>query len=635
MVRYLVEVDELTKGKRWIEARDRLEELDRRFPNTAAILGELLNVAYELHDLRTYLDACERLLKLNPNDADLTLALAGAYMGNVRPASALATFRRFLQQFPQHKRAPEARQEVTDLAAKMNEILRDLGIAGEAGLEIAMLHERTLGLLEQGKYRQVRETAEQLLKRHPDFPPAYNNIAQSYFVEGNLALAIATTERVLAQYPDNFHALANMAHYHSMMGNFDGARIFAERLKSVESIAVDSWMRKAEAAAYLGDDQAILDAFTGAERAGYLKPPLGDPLLYHLAAVAEMRVGRETQARQLWQRALDNAPGFALAKDNLDDLRNPVGERNAPWFFEQGNWITPRFAEDLRTVLKRFTRKNAQALTEAMRQFVQQHHEIIALAPVLFDRGDAKSRDLVLQIAKLAATPELLTALRDFGLSQRGPDALRHTAMQIVSEAGLIPKGSVRMWMLGSWKDVMLLNYEITNEPTFKHSPQVEAWFTDSIQAEQARDVDRAEESLQRALAVEPNAPDLLNNLATIYDLRGRRKDAEALLRQLIEQHPDYSFPRINLTRYCIQRGDLEQAEALLKPLQTRKQFNISEFGYLCNAQMELNMAKNQADGALKWLEMWQAFDPNNPLVADWHRRLNGRNPFQRLFGRG
>ncbi len=62
----LVEVDALTESKHWIEARDRLEELDRHYPNNGAILGEWLNVCYELHDTRTYLDACERLLKLDP-----------------------------------------------------------------------------------------------------------------------------------------------------------------------------------------------------------------------------------------------------------------------------------------------------------------------------------------------------------------------------------------------------------------------------------------------------------------------------------------------------------------------------------------------------------------------------------------
>ena len=183
---YLAEVDELEKGKQWIEARVRLQELDQRYPNNAEILGELLNVAYELHDMRAYLDADERWLKLDPNHADLTLALAGAYLGNLRPASALATFHRFLQRFPQHERATEARQEMTELEAKMSDMLRDLGVAGDAGLEIAILHERILGLLDQGRYslhlRQCFSTVRMLnrvnsfcklrnLPRHPNCLP--------------------------------------------------------------------------------------------------------------------------------------------------------------------------------------------------------------------------------------------------------------------------------------------------------------------------------------------------------------------------------------------------------------------------------------------------------------------------------
>jgi tetratricopeptide (TPR) repeat protein len=269
-----------------------------------------------------------------------------------------------------------------------------------------------------------------------------------------------------------------------------------------------------------------------------------------------------------------------------------------------------------------------------MRQFVQQHSEIVALAPVLFDRGDAKSRELVMQIAKLSESPELLAALRDFGSSQRGPDALRHTALQIANEAGLLQEGKARMWTQGKWQDVALHSYDINDEPTFHHSPQVENLLHDSIQATEARKIDRAEELLRRALAIEPNAPDLLNNWAMIYDLRGQHDQADALLHQLIEQHPDYSFPRINLALKHIQRGELEQAELLLKPIQTRKHFNISEFGYYANVQMELLMARNQVDGVRKWLEMWQEMDSENPLVIRWQMRLNGRNVFQRLFGK-
>jgi tetratricopeptide (TPR) repeat protein len=383
----------------------------------------------------------------------------------------------------------------------MGDLLRDLGVAGERGLEIARLHERTLAFLSQGKYRQVRETAQELLKRQPDFPPALNNMAQSYAYEGNLAPAIATTARVLALHPENFHALANMVRYRCQQGQFDQARVFAERLKTIRADAVDLYTRKAEAASYFGDDQAVLDAFHDADHAGHLKPPLGDPLLFHLAAVAAMRLGDEAQARTYWSQALDIAPGFSLAKENLDDLSHPISERHAPWPFSEGDWISSRTIQDLRTTLKPYARSAShdRVVADATRRFLQQHPEMVTLVPVLFDRGDPNARELALRIAKTAQTPELLAALRDFALSQRGPDRLRLDAARIASEAGLVPQGSVRMWSRGMWRELLLLDYEFHNGPTFKHAPQVEKWLAESIRAEKANDANRAEELLQRA----------------------------------------------------------------------------------------------------------------------------------------
>ena len=55
---------------------------------------------------------------------------------------------------------------------------------------------------------------------------------------------------------------------------------------------------------------------------------------------------------------------------------------------------------------------------------------------------------------RMAETPELLSALRDFGLGQRGPDALRHEAAQAAGEAGLLPSGPVQFWAQGEWRDI-------------------------------------------------------------------------------------------------------------------------------------------------------------------------------------
>src|SRR4051794_10953754 len=90
----LVEASALLQQKRWAEARDILEALVQRFPRRVDLLSELVNVNYELHDTRAYQRACERLIELTPDDPDLNLGLAGAYLTNVRAFLALRAFRR-------------------------------------------------------------------------------------------------------------------------------------------------------------------------------------------------------------------------------------------------------------------------------------------------------------------------------------------------------------------------------------------------------------------------------------------------------------------------------------------------------------------------------------------------------------
>jgi tetratricopeptide (TPR) repeat protein len=126
----------------------------------------------------------------------------------------------------------------------------------------------------------------------------------------------------------------------------------------------------------------------------------------------------------------------------------------------------------------------------------------------------------------------------------------------------------------------------------------------------------------------------LLNNLAAVYEQRGQMQESEALLRQIFDKHPDYSFPRINLARMRIRRGELDQAEELLKPLLSRKRFHFNEFGYFCNAQIELFTARKNKDAARSWLGMWEGIDPEHPAVWQWKVKLEGPSVLAELFGR-
>src|SRR5215212_524576 len=92
------------------EARDLLESLDRRYPRQPDLLYQLLNVCYDLKDMKGYRSAAERLSRVVNDDPELDMGLAGAYMANVQLVKALRAFRRFVTRWPDHPRAPKARK---------------------------------------------------------------------------------------------------------------------------------------------------------------------------------------------------------------------------------------------------------------------------------------------------------------------------------------------------------------------------------------------------------------------------------------------------------------------------------------------------------------------------------------------
>ncbi len=101
------------KKKRWTEARDLLEELDRHSPGQPDVLTNLVNAYYELRDLEGYQHAAERLIKVAPDNADLALGLAGAYLGNTRVTlspARLPPLRAALTRSPARGRSPSHRR---------------------------------------------------------------------------------------------------------------------------------------------------------------------------------------------------------------------------------------------------------------------------------------------------------------------------------------------------------------------------------------------------------------------------------------------------------------------------------------------------------------------------------------------
>jgi tetratricopeptide (TPR) repeat protein len=633
----LAKVDDLLERRQWAEALPLLKELERRYPNREDVLLPLAQVTYELHDHGEHQEVCERLHRLVPGSAEITLMLGGAYLLNGRPMLALHTFRRALQRWPDHPKAEEVRHTATALEADLDRMMAAEGLTGDDARQVAALHEETLSLLEQHKYARARQTAEQLLKLRPQFAPALNNIGESWFREGQVDQAVEAAQRVLGSEPDNFHALSNLTRYLFLSGHPEESRQAAERLRAVQSPKEDVWVKKAEAFAVLGDDQAVLDALHGYEESGKPMFPMNVGLLYHLAAAATCRQGREDEARRLWGRALREAPGLNLAQGNMEDLDGPVAERHAPWPLGLAYWLPPPIIEALTAHLERAQRHGKEdAVTQEVRRYLELHPAVAALVPPLLDRGDPAGREFAVRLALMAETPALLAALRDFALGQRGPDRLRLEAANAACRVGLFPTGPARLWIRGEWQEMLLLGWELHGEPIYRHPPNVEKLAREAMDALYGDDPEAAEKLLRQALEHAPDAPDLLNNLASAYKAQGRVDEGNALIHQIHERHPDYLFAQANIAFEHIENGELDKAKELLQPLLQRPRLHFSELATLASAQIVLCLAQGNREAARSWFDLWESADPKHPGLSQFRERLRPSPPgwMGRLLGR-
>jgi tetratricopeptide (TPR) repeat protein len=629
----LIEAEELLDDNQPGEAKSLLYDLIKEFPNQEDVLGFLCNACLDTSDSQGYFHAMLKLRTLRPNSPDYNLGLAGAYISNGYMVLAQQTFEKFIQRWPGHPKVVEAQKALEILLAGLPNVLTGLNMPESDALAFAAKHEELRVYLETEQFQRGKSLAKELLQIKADFPPIYNNLSQIYWLEGDLPKAIETCKKVLDFESDNIHALSNIIRFLYMAGKKDETTPYVGRLKESKAGAAEKWRKISEALSFIGNDQGMIELKTRAIKDGETK--YLDEFFYHYAAVSEVMLGRESEARSDWEQALEIRPDFSPAQENIDDLNLPPHKRNGAWAHSLSEMLPAKTIQEMVSIIQRAAKeKKEKSIVTAIQRFLDSHVELLHLSALLLERGDLDAKEYVLKIADLSEHPDFLALLKEFAFGQKGSDKLRMDAAQILSKHHVAPSGMVKMWINGEWREILLLGFEITPEPMMDIPMNQKAvnLLIKATDALRKQDGETAEQYLRKALGIQPEHPSLLNNLAFALNMQGKDEESKFIRDHLINDFPNYFFGQMAFARICIQEKNYEKASSIVKHwMETKKKFHITEFNMFCKTQIDLMLAEKKVEGARTWLEMWTQTDPDDPDFEMYKLRVDPDKTMKRI----
>lgn len=592
-----------------------LQFLEQNFPgccfeaeDTDGLCDLLWELAQELErsDDPRLLKVAEHLDRLEGGLVDLHLLFAVGYAANRCYVLAQHRLEQFLKLAPpDHPQISNARTQLGSLA----KITTGFGVATEYDHRRAAAHEEMQLLLGDGRYREAEKLALKTLRAFPDDPPSLNNLSLAEFQLGKTEKAAQTAQVVLDDDPANIHALANLVRISLHLGRREQAEHLANTLKKTKKSGCNPWYKTTEALAFLGDDRGILETLCQVEADDFT------PFLLHLYAVAWARVGDWEEACALWRQCLEIEPDYSLAHANLENFHQPDEERAPAWPYPMTHWLTDTEFKAMRKAIARSKEPLDRVPT------------IRHILPLALERGCPDTVNLFLQLVSNRIDDEIGEILINFAQGKIGSFRARLKAAQLCREAGVIPAGRVKLWRASAWTELDLLGFSVVRDRDVKPHPRKIAQIGELglLAFEQGR-LDEAETHFLKVLELLPTAPDMLNNLTAIAQLKGQEERAIELLEKNYRLNPTYLRASLGLAQVRLNQERLDEAQELLAPALKSTQLDYGEFGMLCDVQIRLLMAQKSFEAAAKWEELWDSMEDQEPECARF-RPASMRNP--------
>jgi tetratricopeptide (TPR) repeat protein len=484
---YLLEMEQFD------QAHDRVQDLCEEFPDQVEFRYLQQQVALARRDDRSYNQACERLMHLQPNKAVHCLTLGANFIigqADFYPTLGFHLLQRVLEldpkfeqasfepikfegvEFepikfeqtkfgqPQFEPAEELKALIEEAQPLVDERFDSLKLDREEDFELMLQHEWGQLYLNWGRYEEARIYEQQVVTAKPDLIPARNNLSLIAMAQGDIPEAIASAEAVLQVEAENINALSNLVRFHRLENQIEIAQACSGKLKACTPTSGNHWHKKAEGLIYSGDYAGIVDFWQQIQTEPEIEQKLEADGL-HYVAVALARSGDIQKAKQLWLKALEFQPGKKIIRDNLENCYKPSDEQHLAWPLDVFNWLPfsryKQFVTDL-NVLNR--KENAANTPRKFQQKLTANPYILPWLQTSLEHGDPQSVGLNIPVLLIGDLPETRALLSTFILSQWGSFAMRNRMAKLLFQMGKLPEEidptRMRMWRNQAWTEIDL-----------------------------------------------------------------------------------------------------------------------------------------------------------------------------------
>jgi len=634
--KHVLERQRFDKAYRYFEqgdyqsANEEMANLEQEGTLSLNALALWLEINYHLKNVGSYSRIAIQLAERDPGDPDrLVCAGAGCFASGMF-ASALVYFSRYLSVVSSGEKIDMILKEMSKLRDALSKVAAGEDIDDKSNLERLAWNEETLMWLGSGRFKEVLSLTHRHLERFPDDLRARNNRAEALFQSGRWEESLAELEIAIGNDPSNYYSVACSCRIHFLRGMTTQSDAEALRLETIVPRFPSDLTKAAEAFAFRGDDQRILAQFDRLQAEGWEEDsPKDSALLYHFAAVAAARSGDLELAKKRWKRSLQFLSSFELAKANLEDLSKPIAERSGSFYFSNSYWFDAVLVKEISNLsgifegadfsdhASKIVKENAK-----VQSLCRKHPHLETLIPAMLDRSDWMGQITAIELGCRMDSNVVRDSLIAFLGAARGSDSLRYNTAMKLKRRGLLLAGEQTLFVGGKPTRVEIVDFKITDEPNVPPSrkPEVDRLAEQAFYALHEGNGKVAETKLRRATDLEPDAPDLWNNLAMALLMQGRTSESDEICENVSRRWPDYFFGRTAYANRLCQSRQYEKAFEILDELQHRETFHRTEFVALCKSFFVYFTGRKEKPSAKRWIGMLEQVAPDDRDLPNLRR---------------